>query len=809
MNIIKKIMDSGSKKELMSIAAGQFFLSRPKTSPKATLECLYNDATLVIRESGPHVYDLVVQKDVDDTELASGDASEDFEDDELSVLSTQSKKDEEWSFTLNEALRFHKRWNEQGEVAFVWKNIKGDPGEKFQFVVNPEIRLSDVEQFLQAVYRCEYEFKYKKSANGALKEDLKQFEFSHHLDDSAIFSDEDEELTDVQKLGDKFDLLKVEQKNSDLDDDSNDEFEDAQEDVITSSNSPRDPKKPTKLTKGESIYQDHADIYIYDCTEESFAIQDTDAKVVVCDFGKFEFWLSIESNLVTLGTDVSPDINPLFDTDSRAFIFNYSFENITLSYMLKFRTQHAFSKFQSLWSKLIWESLNKQKWSTISQGEQEYVICSNKAVEKELTDFLHAEQDGDSSDSSSSEEESDDDEQENDASFSDVGSFDEKTAEKEYKDSTTLGGNKSLTVSYRNDRAFVVRGNKVGVFKADDENDEVTFVTAINNVSDLKGKSFNPENPMLYTEDRAMIIQDENDKSRVYKMDLERGQVVEEWSAGNKEILRYGPTKKFDQLTSEQTFLGISDKSVFKVDPRIGGANKLVNDENKDYATKYKFSSLGSTENGHVAIGSEKGEIRLYDRLGIRAKTLIPALGEPINHICASADGKWLLATCNTSLLLIDLVIKEGKNAGHTGFLKSFSKQEMPKIYILRIHPKTASYMKTSTKQAIKFTKAYFNTGINKKEQTIVTSTGPFAITWSLKKIVKGDKTPYLIKKYNSPIMEDNFRYGSDRKVILALKDNVTMARKNKFKEPSKEFSSHKDWQSFLDMSGDVIKKFE
>jgi len=43
---------------------------------------------------------------------------------------------------------------------------------------------------------------------------------------------------------------------------------------------------------------------------------------------------------------------------------------------------------------------------------------------------------------------------------------------------------------------------------------------------------------------------------------------------------------------------------------------------------------------GDVAVGSMKGEIRLYNKVGKQAKTLIPALGDPIIGMDASDDGK-------------------------------------------------------------------------------------------------------------------------------------------------------------------------
>ena len=104
-------MDSGVKSELALIASGQFDLLRSKRSPKASLECIYTDATLSLRETGQYSYALVVRKNADELEVSNGDGSDDFSDDSVSALSVQSKKKEdEWVFELSEETGFHKRW---------------------------------------------------------------------------------------------------------------------------------------------------------------------------------------------------------------------------------------------------------------------------------------------------------------------------------------------------------------------------------------------------------------------------------------------------------------------------------------------------------------------------------------------------------------------------------------------------------------------------------------------------------------------------------------------------------------------------
>lgn len=91
-------------------------------------------------------------------------------------------------------------------------------------------------------------------------------------------------------------------------------------------------------------------------------------------------------------------------------------------------------------------------------------------------------------------------------------------------------------------------------------------------------------------------------------------------------------------MSGEQTFLGLSGNALYRVDPRLSG-NKLVDDQLKQYVTKNAFSAAATTAKGHIAVASERGDIRLFDRLGINAKTLIPALGDPFFGISLDAVG--------------------------------------------------------------------------------------------------------------------------------------------------------------------------
>lgn len=239
-------------------------------------------------------------------------------------------------------------------------------------------------------------------------------------------------------------------------------------------------------------------------------------------------------------------------------------------------------------------------------------------------------------------------------------------------------------------------------------------------------------------------------------------------------------------MTNEQTFLGLSHNALYRVDPRQAG-NKLVDSQLKQYASKNAFSAAATTKQGYIAVASNKGDIRLFDRLGINAKTHIPALGEAIIGLDVSADGKWVLATCKTYLLLIDAEQKEGKNAGKLGFEKSFGKDTKPRPRRLGLNPSHVAQMQAEAKAPLNFTAAKFNTGMDSSETSIITSTGPFMITWNLKKVVRGSKDPYSIKRYAEEVKADNFKYGTDKNVIVALPNEVNMVAKQTFKKPTRE----------------------
>jgi hypothetical protein len=76
-------------------------------------------------------------------------------------------------------------------------------------------------------------------------------------------------------------------------------------------------------------------------------------------------------------------------------------------------------------------------------------------------------------------------------------------------------------------------------------------------------------------------------------------------------------------------------------------------------------------------------------------------------------------------------------------------------------------------------------------EKTIITSTGPYIITWNFRQVKNGRLHDYSIKKYEENVVADNFKFGADRNIIVALASNVQMVKKSALQTPTKFLKSN------------------
>ncbi|CAJ0766924.1 20172_t:CDS:10 [Entrophospora sp. SA101] len=422
---------------------------------------------------------------------------------------------------------------------------------------------------------------------------------------------------------------------------------------------------------------------------------------------RFEYFLIIVDDVQRLIVQkLEPRMNIVFNQEGHVY-----------SLLMKFNEQESEARFKKKLSTAMYETLNETR---VKEDDQDYIMSAYQ----EDTEMVDSE------------------------------SINEESGNGKHCNGESP--NTQLAVGYKHDRSFVLKGNNIGVYKHTDD-DNLEFSTNIAKIKKPSGLQFNPSKAMLHEEDSSMILMDPNDEHNLYKMDLEYGKVVEEWKVHEDvPCENIFPDKKYAQMTGEKTFIGMSHNSLFRVDPRLPN-EKLVDSQLKLYTTKNAFSCGTTDSKGHIAVGSSKGDVKLFDTLGKNAKTNLPALGSAIKGIDVSSDGKWVIATTSRYLLLIDTELPSDPNH-RLGFEKSFPKDKKPTPRILQLRPEHVSLME----HEVDFTPARFNTGESDLEKAIVTSTGPFVITWNFRRVKQGKLDDYQIKRYTDNVVADNFRYGQD-----------------------------------------------
>ncbi|KAG7191597.1 uncharacterized protein KQ657_002992 [Scheffersomyces spartinae] len=240
MNFLKKAFFASEKSdELSTLPSGRLYLTRSPNSPKGARECLYSDACATIRQTNtPYYYTLMVSRMYQEGELdANGseyDSDEEESDSDLgrgngdSANRIANGHNDEWSFTISEDLQIYSFTNEDGTKAISWNDLNGDFGDRFEFVIDEEIKYSDIDSFLLSLYKCVYELKYNESSMGI--EDLNQLQ-------EFILSPKD--LLNLDKLKKDMSDLDAVEKNS--------------------------PKKPSKVFSDDDDYEDDED---YDDDED-------------------------------------------------------------------------------------------------------------------------------------------------------------------------------------------------------------------------------------------------------------------------------------------------------------------------------------------------------------------------------------------------------------------------------------------------------------------------------------------------------------------------------------------------------------
>lgn len=725
-----------SNPELIQIPAGQLYLVRPD-SIKGSRECIFKDAVATIRRTSvEYQYQLVITRA--------------YEEGEEQLLEEDAETDDERVFLLDPGLSF-RSGTLDGDHTFAWRDLSGDPGDMWEFVCSSKaVPKATSAVFEMTALQCMWERKERRSHEEATEEELEQLKWRPPPKTppaSSRMARRSRESKPSPSPGPAAEEAPVAAT------------EDAVEDA-----EPEDPFAGVPI-----LHHAVGELYLFDLDSEQFVRQDTDIGVDVAEGGPYDYWLVCRQGKVPfISVPLDSEMVPRLDPTNRAFMFTYKpAEGEGTTWCVRLADEEMFTGWKDAFTRYMWEGRNQASWAKAKEDEQRYVNQAYEDVEMEdVSDQPRQDPD---------EESEDEDEG--------AGAVESSDENEEFAAAGGKGGrNDGLTVGYKHDRSFVRRGDMIGVFKHTSDN-QLKFATSINKISDTKGRSFRPGKLMLHNQDADMLLMDPANKGSIFRMDLEYGKVVDEWKVSDDvPVENILPESKFAQMNPTQTLVGHSHNGLFRIDPRVQG-NKLVESQFKQYASKNAFSAAATTESGKLAVASNKGDIRLFDAIGKNAKTALPALGDPILGVDVTADGRWLIATCKTYLLLIDTLIGDGRYKGSLGFDRSFPADSKPIPRRLQLRPEHLAYMQHD----VSFTPARFNTGIDKEEKTIVTSSGPFVITWNFKRVKQGKLDDYQIKKYQSNVVADDFKFGTDRNLVVALEQDVFMVNKKQMLKPTRE----------------------
>ena len=285
--------------------------------------------------------------------------------------------------------------------------------------------------------------------------------------------------------------------------------------------------------------------------------------------------------------------------------------------------------------------------------------------------------------------------------------------------------------------------------------DTLTPNLTLSEVNSLHGDPLKPHN-LLTSEDNLTFLA----KNSVHFLNFERQKVVKEWNS--PEI----PIEKicFSDELSKNELIGVNSKAIFTIDPRTASKKPVLM---KKYAGKQAFSCIKSVNSGGICAGTQKGEVKLFREVGKNAKTSFPGLGKAIKSVDVTEDGRWVCATTEGCLLLLEVFSEVGN-----GFNCRLIKKERKKTRKLTLLPCDIARYQV---EKVDFTPATFNRGGEKPETVILTSTGRLVVMWDFEAIKATGEGGYQLFPLDEPLSQAEFRSGKHSEIVTAGTQSLSL----------------------------------
>nr|AAQ90245.1 DEM2 [Solanum lycopersicum] len=322
----------------------------------------------------------------------------------------------------------------------------------------------------------------------------------------------------------------------------------------------------------------------------------------------------------------------------------------------------------------------------------------------------------------------------------------------EFEEAATGGGIQSLALGAL-DNSFLVNDSGVQVVKNFSHGIHGKGVYVKFDEKDKWSGGSTPKKALLMRGETNMMLMSpfKEGKPRstgLHQLDIETGKVVTEWKfeKNGTDITMKDITNdtKGSQLDpSESTLLGLDDNRLCQWDMRDkkGIVQTLANTsspvlnwtQGHQFSRGTNFQCFATTGDGSIVVGSLDGKIRLYSKTSMRqAKTAFPGLGSPITHVDVTYDGKWILGTTDTYLILICTLFTDKAGKTKTGFTGRMG-NKIPAPRLLKLTPVDAHIAGANNE----FHGGHFSwvTESGKQERHLVAAVGKFSVIWNFQQV--------------------------------------------------------------------------
>ncbi|ORX59493.1 VID27-domain-containing protein [Hesseltinella vesiculosa] len=591
--------------------------------------------------------------------------------------------------------------------------------ETFQYIIHPTITKESVDLFLSVASECLWEAKYYQSRQHAQVKDLAYIE-----------------------------PLKVTYNSKSLK---------RMESEKTAKSSKKDRARDTPISlpgfippQGYKLPEDpidmlvsvQVDVFYYHPTQETFIEFDTDVEMELVSLAPFQHWVVLHGrHMPVIARPIATSMNLNFNKMYQTITWNYQENDQVHAFLIKFEQELPYDEFCAALSQCIYEVTSLVPFAKSKKRDQNYMISSFR--QGPIMDM--EDDDVEDIEALNCYEEDEDLLEEVDEDI--------MTMEQEFYNATS-GENSALIWGTKTQNAFVFRGSSIGFYKKG-LGANLVWDGAFSDVIEPKSRGF------LYDDEASILLLNGNTTDTITRFDLEQGSIVEEWKAHHEDdqLIDIAPSR---QGSHDSTFIGITSSAVFRLDPRQPGVNKIVTNEYKKHLTKTDFKAMVTSSDGMVAVAGVRGDIRLFHVLNRMASTTFPPTGDPVQSLDISQDSRYILATYRHYLVLIDLHDKVGDDHPTARQLHLRSEHL---VLVNQIHA---------------FTPASFLKGPN--GPSIITTAGPYVISWQLQDIIQGKLYTYRLKKYESECVIS--KPANSDAMVMMFKDDVQWANAHRFETP-------------------------